>query len=170
MGGFRTATTQNGTGRPLAADEIVAPSTAKSPDKPAIGCAGDPTRFDDQRGHWHRPAVCEDALHFVRRGGTLLVYEFTAEKETVSIQPVDLFRRGDNDQGLGAQIDACSRALRSAKEGKIKVGGSSPTNLAFRIGRILEHAWSRKKGSRLRHSTGLSRAEARATGIKNAEG
>ena len=80
-----------------------------------------PTGFDYIVEATGSTVVCEDALQFARRGGTLLVYGVYPEKETVRFNPFDLFRREITIKGSFAQIDAFPRALAYLESGKIKV-------------------------------------------------
>jgi D-arabinitol dehydrogenase (NADP+) len=90
-------------------------------------------------------SVCEDALQFARRGGTLLVYGVYPETDSVRFNPFDLFRREITIKGSFAQIDAFPRALAYLESGKIKVNEIVSDEFELKDwGRALEHAWSRK--------------------------
>ena len=129
----------------LAADETVA-IDRKNPDKHRNRLRElNPTGFDYIVEATGSAAVCEDALQFVRRGGTLLVYGVYPEKETVRFNPCDLFRREITIKGSFAQIDAFPRALAYLESGKIKVDEIVTDEFALEDWpKVLEHAWSRK--------------------------
>ena len=65
--------------------------------------------------------VCEEALQFVRRRGTLLVYGVYPEKDTARFNPFDLFRGEISIKGSFAQVDSFGRALAYLESGRIKV-------------------------------------------------
>ena len=129
----------------LAADELVA-IDRKNPDQHRNRLRElNPTGFDYIVEATGSAAVCEDALQFVRRGGTLLVYGVYPEKETVRFNPFDLFRREITIKGSFAQIDAFPRALAYLESGKIKVNEIVTDEFALEDWpKVLEHAWSRK--------------------------
>jgi D-arabinitol dehydrogenase (NADP+) len=129
----------------LAADEIVA-IDRKNPDKHRARLRElNPTGFDYIVEATGSTSVCEDALQFLRRGGTLLVYGVYPEKETVRFNPFDLFRREITIKGSFAQIDAFPRALAYLESGKIKVNEIVTDEFALEDWpKVLEHAWSRK--------------------------
>jgi D-arabinitol dehydrogenase (NADP+) len=129
----------------LAADEIV-PIDRKNPDKHRARLRElNPTGFDYIVEATGSAFVCEDALQFVRRGGTLLVYGVYPESETVRFNPFDLFRREITIKGSFAQIDAFPRALAYLESGKIKVNEIVTDEFALEDWpKVLEHAWARK--------------------------
>ena len=129
----------------LAADEIV-PIDRKNPDKHRNRLRElNPTGFDYIVEATGSAFVCEDALQFVRRGGTLLVYGVYPETETVRFNPFDLFRREITIKGSFAQIDAFPRALAYLESGKIKVNEIVTDEFALEDwAKVLEHAWARK--------------------------
>jgi D-arabinitol dehydrogenase (NADP+) len=129
----------------LAADEIV-PMDRKNPDKHRNRLRElTPTGFDYIVEATGSAFVCEDALQFVRRGGTLLVYGVYPESETVRFNPFDLFRREITIKGSFAQIDAFPRALAYLESGKIKVNEIVTDEFALEDwAKVLEHAWARK--------------------------
>jgi D-arabinitol dehydrogenase (NADP+) len=129
----------------LAADEIV-PMDRKNPDKHRNRLRElNPTGFDYIVEATGSAFVCEDALQFVRRGGTLLVYGVYPETETVRFNPFDLFRREITIKGSFAQIDAFPRALAYLESGKIKVNEIVTDEFALEDWpKVLEHAWARK--------------------------
>jgi D-arabinitol dehydrogenase (NADP+) len=104
-----------------------------------------PTGFDYIVEATGSAAVCEDALQFTRRGGTLLVYGVYPEADSVRFNPFDLFRREITIKGSFAQIDAFPRALAYLESGKIKVNEIVSDEFDLKDwGSVLEHAWSRK--------------------------
>ena len=104
-----------------------------------------PTGFDYIVEATGSASVCEDALQFERRGGTLLVYGVYPETDVVRFNPFDLFRREITIKGSFAQIDAFPRALAYLESGKIKVNEIVSDEFELKDwGRVLEHAWSRK--------------------------
>ena len=129
----------------LAADEIV-PMDRKNPDKHRNRLRElNPTGFDYIVEATGSAFVCEDALQFVRRGGTLLVYGVYPESETVRFNPFDLFRREITIKGSFAQIDAFPRALAYLESGKIKVNEIVTDEFPLEDwAKVLEHAWARK--------------------------
>jgi D-arabinitol dehydrogenase (NADP+) len=129
----------------LAADEIV-PIDRKNPDRHRNRLRElNPTGFDYIVEATGSAFVCEDALQFVRRGGTLLVYGVYPETETVRFNPFDLFRREITIKGSFAQIDAFPRALAYLESGKIKVNEIVTDEFALEDwAKVLEHAWARK--------------------------
>ena len=129
----------------LAADEIVAMDRKNSEKHRNRLRELNPTGFDYIVEATGSTAVCEDALQFVRRGGTLLVYGVYPNKETVRFNPFDLFRAEITIKGSFAQIDAFPRALAYLESGKIKVNEIVTDEFALEDWpKILEHAWSRK--------------------------
>jgi D-arabinitol dehydrogenase (NADP+) len=129
----------------LAADEIVE-IDRKNPDKHRNRLRElNPTGFDYIVEATGSAAVCEDALQFVRRGGTLLVYGVYPEKDMVRFNPFDLFRREITIKGSFAQIDAFPRALAYLESGKIKVNEIVTDEYALEDWpKVLEQAWARK--------------------------
>jgi D-arabinitol dehydrogenase (NADP+) len=129
----------------LAADEIVA-IDRKNPEKHRKRLREiSPTGFDYIVEATGSPAVCEDAIQFTRRGGTLLVYGVYPEKESVRFNPYDMFRREITIKGSFAQINAFPRALAYLESGKIKVSEIVTDQFALEDwAKALEHAWARK--------------------------
>ena len=121
-------------------------STGKNPDRHRNRLRElNPTGFDYIAEATGSAFVCEDALQFVRRGGTLLVYGVYPETETVRFNPFDLFRREITIKGSFAQIDAFPRALAYLESGKIKVNEIVTDEFALEDWpKVLEHAWARK--------------------------
>jgi D-arabinitol dehydrogenase (NADP+) len=129
----------------LAADEIVE-IDRKNPDKHRNRLRElNPTGFDYIVEATGSAAVCEDALQFVRRGGTLLVYGVYPAKDTVRFNAFDLFRSEITIKGSFAQIDAFPRALAYLESGKIKVNEIVTDEYALEDWpKVLEQAWARK--------------------------
>ena len=90
-------------------------------------------------------SVCEQALQFVRRRGTLLVYGVYEEKASARFNPFDVFRREITIKGSFAQIDSFSRAVAYLESGKIKVDEIVTEEIPLpEYQRALDHAWARK--------------------------
>jgi D-arabinitol dehydrogenase (NADP+) len=104
-----------------------------------------PTGFDYIVEATGAASVCEDAIQFARRGGTLLVYGVYPESDSVRFNPFDIFRREITIKGSFAQIDAFPRALAYLESGKIKVNEIVSDEFDLKDwGSVLEHSWSRK--------------------------
>ena len=89
--------------------------------------------------------VCEEALRFVRRRGTLLVYGVYPEKAFVRFSPFDLFRGEISIKGSFAQVDSFGRALAYLERGRIKVDEIVTEEIPLpEYQRALELAWARK--------------------------
>jgi D-arabinitol dehydrogenase (NADP+) len=89
--------------------------------------------------------VCEDALRFVRRRGTLLVYGVYPEKATARFHPFDLFRNEISIKGSFAQVDSFGRALAYLEGGKVKVDEIVTEEVPLReYQHALDLAWARK--------------------------
>jgi D-arabinitol dehydrogenase (NADP+) len=65
--------------------------------------------------------LCGEALRFVRRRGTVLIYGVYPEKDLSEFNPFDVFRKELTIKGSFAQIDCFDRALAYLENGKIKV-------------------------------------------------
>jgi len=129
----------------LAADEIVAIDRNDPKKHRSRLHELSPTGFDYIVEATGSASVCEDALQFARRGGTLLVYGVYPEGDSVRFNPFDLFRREITIKGSFAQIDAFPRALAYLESGKIKVNEIVSDEFELKDwGKVLEHAWSRK--------------------------
>ncbi|HEY0793288.1 MAG TPA: zinc-dependent alcohol dehydrogenase family protein [Chthoniobacterales bacterium] len=90
-------------------------------------------------------AVCEDALRFVRRRGTVMVYGVYDEKASVHFNPFDVFRRELTIKGSFAQIDSFSRAVAYLENGKIKVDEIVTEEVPLPdYQRALDDTWARK--------------------------
>ncbi len=91
------------------------------------------------------PNLCEEALRFVRRRGTILIYGVYPEKATASFRPFDLFRKEVTVKGSFAQIDSFARALAYLEDGKIQVNEIVTHEIPLpEYGRALELAWARQ--------------------------
>jgi D-arabinitol dehydrogenase (NADP+) len=129
----------------LAGDEIVAIDRSDPKKHRSRLHELSPTGFDYIVEATGSASVCEDALQFARRGGTLLVYGVYPETDSVRFNPFDLFRREITIKGSFAQIDAFPRALAYLESGKLKVNEIVSNEFELKDwGKVLEHAWSRK--------------------------
>jgi len=105
----------------LAADEV-APMDRQNPDVHRKRLRElSPNGFDYVIEATGSATVCEEALQFVRRRGTLLVYGVYPEKDTARFNPFDLFRGEISIKGSFAQVDSFGRALAYLESGRIKV-------------------------------------------------
>jgi D-arabinitol dehydrogenase (NADP+) len=90
-------------------------------------------------------SVCEEALQFVRRRGTLLVYGVYPEQATARFRPFDLFRGEISIKGSFAQVDSFARALAYLENGRIKVDEIVTEEVPLSdYQRALEIAWARQ--------------------------
>src|SRR6516165_9934035 len=91
------------------------------------------------------PAVCQEALSFVRRRGTLLVYGVYPENASVRFNPFDLFRGEISIKGSFAQLDSFPRALAYLESGRVKVDEIVTEELPLAdFQQALDLAWARK--------------------------
>ncbi|MBV8901638.1 MAG: zinc-dependent alcohol dehydrogenase family protein [Verrucomicrobia bacterium] len=91
------------------------------------------------------PAVCQEALRFVRRRGTLLVYGVYPENASVRFNPFDLFRGEISIKGSFAQIDSFPRAIAYLESGKVKVDEIVTQEIPLpEYQQALDIAWARK--------------------------
>jgi D-arabinitol dehydrogenase (NADP+) len=91
------------------------------------------------------PSVCQEALTFVRRRGTLLVYGVYPENASVRFSPFDLFRGEISIKGSFAQLDSFPRALAYLESGRVKVNEIVTEELPLaEFQQALELAWARK--------------------------
>jgi D-arabinitol dehydrogenase (NADP+) len=89
--------------------------------------------------------MCEEALRFVRRRGTLLVYGVYPEKAFARFNPFDLFRGEISIKGSFAQIDSFPRAIAYLEGGRVKVNEIVTEELPLaQFPQALELAWARK--------------------------
>ena len=90
-------------------------------------------------------SVCEEALRYVRRRGTLLVYGVYPEKATAKFNPFDLFRGEISIKGSFAQVDSFGRALAYLESGRVKVSEIVTEEVPLsEYQHALELAWARK--------------------------
>jgi D-arabinitol dehydrogenase (NADP+) len=129
----------------LAADEVV-PINRKDPGVHKRRLAElSPNGFDYVVEATGSGPVCEDALDFLRRRGTLLAYGVYPESDHVRFKPFEVMRRELTIKGSFAQIDAFPRALAYLETGKLKVDEIVSDEFELRDwGKVLEHAWARK--------------------------
>jgi D-arabinitol dehydrogenase (NADP+) len=129
----------------LAADEVVA-IDRKDPEKHRRQLkAISPTGFDYIIEATGSPAVCEEALQYARRGGTLLVYGVYPENAAVRFNPFDVFRQEITIKGSFAQLNSFGRALSYLESGKLKVNEIVTDEFELKDwGTVLERAWARK--------------------------
>ena len=90
-------------------------------------------------------AVCQEALRFVRRRGTLLVYGVYPENDSVRFNPFDLFRGEISIKGSFAQIDSFPRAIAYLESGRVKVNEIVTQEIPLpEYQQALDIAWARK--------------------------
>ena len=91
------------------------------------------------------PAVCQEALAFVRRRGTLLVYGVYPETASVQFNPFDVFRGEISIKGSFAQLDSFPRALAYLESGRVKVNEIVTEEIPLaEFQQALDLAWARK--------------------------
>jgi D-arabinitol dehydrogenase (NADP+) len=91
------------------------------------------------------PAVCQEALAFVRRRGTLLVYGVYPENAAVRFNPFDVFRGEISIKGSFAQLDSFPRALAYLENGRVKVNEIVTEEIPLaEFQQALDIAWARK--------------------------
>ena len=91
------------------------------------------------------PAVCQEALSFVRRRGTLLVYGVYPENASVRFKPFDLFRGEISIKGSFAQLDSFPRALAYLESGRVQVKEIVTEEVPLaEFQQTLDLAWARK--------------------------
>jgi D-arabinitol dehydrogenase (NADP+) len=89
--------------------------------------------------------LLEDALSFVRRRGTVLVYAVYPDDAIARIKPADIMRREVTIKGSFAQLNSFPRALEYLEGGKIKVDELVTHEIPLaEYGKALELAWARK--------------------------
>jgi D-arabinitol dehydrogenase (NADP+) len=129
----------------LAADEVVPMDRQTSEAHTKRLQELSPKGFDYVIEATGSPSVCEEALRFVRRRGTLLVYGVYPEKATVRFNPFDLFRGEITIKGSFAQVDSFGRALAYLETGRVKVGEIVTNEIPlFEYQQALDLAWARK--------------------------
>jgi D-arabinitol dehydrogenase (NADP+) len=129
----------------LAADEV-APMNRQDPEEHRRRLRElSPNGFDYVIEATGAATVCEEALAFVRRRGTLLVYGVYPEEVTVRFKPFDLFRGEISIKGSFAQVDSFGRALAYLENGRLKVDEIVTEEVPLSdYQRALELAWSRQ--------------------------
>jgi len=91
------------------------------------------------------PAVCQEALSFIRRRGTLLVYGVYPENASVRFKPFDLFRGEISIKGSFAQLDSFPRALAYLESGRVQVKEIVTEEVPLaEFQQTLDLAWARK--------------------------
>jgi D-arabinitol dehydrogenase (NADP+) len=91
------------------------------------------------------PAVCEEAIQYVRRGGTLMIYGVYPDTASVRFNPFDIFRQEITIKGSFAQLNSFGRALKYLESGQIKVNEIVSDEFELKDwGTVLERAWARK--------------------------
>ena len=104
-----------------------------------------PNRFDYVVEATGAPGVCQEALSFIRRRGTLLVYGVYPEDASVRFNPFDLFRGEISIKGSFAQLDSFPRALAYLESGRVKVNEIVTEELPLaEYQQALDLAWARK--------------------------
>lgn len=129
----------------LAADEV-APMNRQDPEVHRRRLRElSPNGFDYVIEATGAATVCEEALAFVRRRGTLLIYGVYPEEATARFKPFDLFRGEISIKGSFAQVDSFGRALAYLENGRIKVDEIVTEEVPLSdYQRALELAWSRQ--------------------------
>ncbi len=91
------------------------------------------------------PHLCEEALRYVRRRGTVLIYGVYPEAAMAQFNPFDLFRKEVSIRGSFAQIDTFPRAIAYLESGLVNVKDVVTDELSFRdYGEALDRAWKRQ--------------------------
>ena len=89
--------------------------------------------------------LLEDALGFVRRRGTVLVYAVYPDDAMARIKPADIMRREVTIKGSFAQLNSFPRALDYLESGKIKVDELVTHEIPLaEYGKALDLAWARQ--------------------------
>ncbi|MBV9492150.1 MAG: zinc-dependent alcohol dehydrogenase family protein [Verrucomicrobia bacterium] len=89
--------------------------------------------------------LCEEALRFVRRRGTVLVYGVYPENAFARFNPFDLFRGEISIKSSFAQIDSFPRAIAYLENRKIKVDEIVTQEIPLpEYQRALDLAWARQ--------------------------
>ena len=88
--------------------------------------------------------LLEDALSFVRRRGTVLVYAVYPDDALARIKPADIMRREVTIKGSFAQLNSFPRALEYLENGKVKVDELVTHEIPLaEYSKALELAWAR---------------------------
>jgi D-arabinitol dehydrogenase (NADP+) len=91
------------------------------------------------------PSVGQEAIRFVRRRGTILIYGVYPENANISINPFDMFRNELTIKGSFAQIDSFERALNYLDNGRIKVNEIVTQEIPLKDwDKALDLAWKRQ--------------------------
>ena len=91
------------------------------------------------------PYLCEEALRFVRRRGTVLIYGVYPEAATARFNPFELFRKEVSIKGSFAQVDTFPRAIAYLESGRVNVKDVVTDELPLSdYGEALERAWKRQ--------------------------
>ena len=91
------------------------------------------------------PYLCEEALRFVRRRGTVLIYGVYPEAATARFNPFDLFRKEVAIKGSFAQIDTFPRAIAYLESGRVNVKDVVTDELPLsNYNEALDRAWKRQ--------------------------
>ena len=89
--------------------------------------------------------LCEEALRYVRRRGTVLIYGVYPEAAMARFNPFDLFRKEVSIKGSFAQIDTFPRAIAYLESGRVNVKDVVTDELPFSdYGEALDRAWKRQ--------------------------
>ncbi|WP_419730271.1 zinc-dependent alcohol dehydrogenase family protein [Lichenicola sp.] len=90
-------------------------------------------------------AMCAEAVHQVRRGGTVLIYGVYPEPATFPVNPFDVFRNEITIKGSFAQIHDFGRSLAYLESGQVKVGEIVTDDFELKDwGAALDNAWARR--------------------------
>ena len=89
--------------------------------------------------------MLEDAMGFVRRRGTVLVYAVYPDHALAQIKPADIMRRELTIKGSFAQMNSFPRALDYLESGKVKVDELVTHEIPLHdYQKALELAWARQ--------------------------
>jgi D-arabinitol dehydrogenase (NADP+) len=104
-----------------------------------------PTGFDYVIEATGSTQLLEDAMSFVRRRGTVLVYAVYPDHVLAQIKPADIMRRELTIKGSFAQMNSFPRALDYLESGKIKVDELVTHEIPLQdYQKALELAWARQ--------------------------
>lgn len=129
----------------LAADEVVA-IDRKDPEVHRRRLSEiSPNGFDYVIEATGAASMAEDAMRFVRRRGTVLIYGVYPDDALGSIRLADIQRRELSIKGSFAQIDCFPRALDYLESGKVKVDELVTHEFPLKdYQKALDLAWSRQ--------------------------
>jgi D-arabinitol dehydrogenase (NADP+) len=89
--------------------------------------------------------MLEDAMSFVRRRGTVLVYAVYPDHALAQIKPADIMRRELTIKGSFAQMNSFPRALDYLESGKVKVDELVTHEIPLQdYDKALDLAWARQ--------------------------